>query len=85
MICSLNSILEYENPAVVSRFNKAFPKDAYRAEVLFKDLLRFFWTSEKLEQDQKQKPMDESLQFTFIMDEEMMAIVMNKGVTRQIN
>lgn len=74
MICTLSDILKYEHPAVVKRFQKEFPQKANEAEVIFQDLLRFFWLSEKHDQDRRNDVTNPDLKFVFIMDEEMKAI-----------
>lgn len=74
MTTSLNEILAYEHPAVVNRFKKEYPQLANEAEMIFQDLLRFFWASEKHHQEQVDRPEDEDLKFTFIMDEAMKPI-----------
>lgn len=70
---SLNEVLQYENPAVVARFKKEFPAKTAVAEVIFKDLLRFFWASKQHEMAKAKNP-DPALKFIFIMDEEMKEI-----------
>lgn len=74
MICTLSDILKYEHPAVVKRFQKEFPQKASEAEVIFQDLMRFFWLSEKHHQDRMKDITNSDLKFVFIMDEEMKAI-----------
>lgn len=69
MNATLNELLTYEHPEIVKRFKKDFPTDAHRAEVLFKDMLRFFWVSKNHSIDKKTGK--EEFDFTFIMDEEM--------------
>lgn len=74
MQTSLNQLLSYEHPAVINRFQREFPQNAHQAEIIFKDLLRFFWATEKHEMDRHQNPLHEGFDFLFIMDEEMKAI-----------
>jgi hypothetical protein len=71
MLASLDKILTYEHPAVVRRFQKEHPEKAEDAELLFSDLLMFFWASKKHALDRKQNPNNLDLDFIFIMDEEM--------------
>lgn len=68
---ALNDILAYEHPGVVARFRRDNPQKADRAEILFKDLLRFFWASKRHQHDRRQAPEAAELDFIFIMDEEM--------------
>lgn len=74
MVCSLHEILEYKNPPVVKRFQKEYPDKAERAEVIFADLMRFFWGTRKHTEDKKLSPTNATLDFVFIMDEEMREI-----------
>lgn len=74
MLSSLNDILGFEHPAVVNRFRKEFPERAQDADIIFKDLLRFFWASEKHEVERRNNPQNENLDFVYIMDEEMKPI-----------
>jgi len=73
MDCTIDELLNYKNQAVVKRFQSEFPHFKDQAEEIFKDLLRFFWASEKHEQI---KESSNSLQydFIFIMDEVMKPI-----------
>ena len=71
MTLPLNEVLAYKHPAVIRRFQKEHPGKAHEAELIFEDLMRFFWASKNHEMAQAQNPTDESLQFVFIMDEEM--------------
>lgn len=74
MLCSLEKILTYKNPAVVKRFQKDFPEKAIRAEDLFGDLMRFFWGTKNQTLEQLSAPMDPRLDFIYIMDDEMREI-----------
>lgn len=74
MLATLDEVLAYEHPAVVRRFKKEHPAHADRAETIFKDLMRFFWCSKRHYLDKTANPSNESLQFTFIMDEDMRII-----------
>ncbi len=71
MKSTLEQITSYKNQAVINRFIKEFPRVSDQAETLFTDLMRFFWASYKHSSEQKNQPTNESLQFTFIMDNEM--------------
>lgn len=74
MLCSLDKILTYKNPAVVKRFQKDFPEKAARAEDLFGDLMRFFWGTKNQTLERLNAPMDPRLDFVYIMDDEMREI-----------
>lgn len=74
MLCSLDEILEYKNPDVVRRYKKDFAEKAARAEMLFEDLLRFFWGTKRHALDKQSNPTAPQLDFVFIMDEEMREI-----------
>lgn len=74
MLTPLDTLLSYQHPAVVRRFQKEYPHRAEQAEQLFTDLLLFFWISKKHAVDQQQSLENDDLNFIFIMDEEMLAI-----------
>lgn len=74
MPADLDIILAYKHPAVVRRFQKDFPEKANMAEELFSDLLRFFFASKKHSIERERLPCKDSLDFIFIMDEEMREI-----------
>jgi len=73
-ITSLQEILTYKHLGVIQRYKRDSPTHALRAETLFEDLMAFFWTSKKHEVERIQNPNDPNLDFTFIMDEEMIEI-----------
>lgn len=64
-------VLSYQNPAVIRRFKKEFSEKASEAETIFSDLMKFFYASKTHEIQRIKKPNDSSLDFIFIMDEEM--------------
>lgn len=66
-------VLNYRHPAVIRRFGKEFPELADKAEVIFSDLMKFFWAGRKHE-ELKKSSQDEALDFIYIMDEEMKSI-----------
>ena len=74
MLCSLEEILGYKNPAVIRRFQKEHPEKAERAEEIFSDLMRFFWGTKKHVIDRAAHPENEDLRFFFIMDDDMREI-----------
>ncbi len=74
MLCSLEEILNYKNPAVVRRFQKDHPEKAERAEFIFSDLMRFFWGTKKHLLDRQLDPANENFDFFFIMDDDMREI-----------
>lgn len=74
VITDLNSIKNYKHMGVIDRFKKEYPAHKQNAETIFEDLMTFFWASEKHEQDKLSDPKNESLDFVFIMDEEMKMI-----------
>lgn len=73
MKTTLEEILKYSHAGVESRFMKFFNKSEEEARQTFSDLMRFFWASEKHEQDKLNTPSNE-LDFSFIMDEAMRPI-----------
>lgn len=70
----LQSVLNYKHTGVIQRYKRESPKNAHRAETLFEDLMAFFWASKMHEEDKNTSPQDPNLDFTFIMDEEMIEI-----------
>src|SRR5262245_2003571 len=74
MLCTLEEILEYKNPAVIRRFQKEHPDKSHRAENIFADLMRFFWGTKKHLLDRTDQPKNEDLNFFFLMDEDMREI-----------
>ena len=66
-----HQVFEYENRPVLERFKREYPEKATKADVIFSDLMRFFWASKKHFEDHKLNPQDPALDFIFIMDEEM--------------
>lgn len=71
---SLSQLLEYKNQAVINRYKKEFPQNANRADILFSDLMRFFWLSKKHSNEKIAYPDRIDLDFTFIMDDDMKEI-----------
>ncbi len=70
----LEEIIEYRHPQVIARFCKEYPEMAEQSEIIFEDLMRFFWASKKHEADKKLTPQNPALDFIYIMDEEMKGI-----------
>ena len=68
---SLNDVLNYKNPAVVSRFQVNHPQDAAKAEYLFTEMLRYLWLCEKHCWDSKHNADNPALHFVPVMHEEM--------------
>ncbi len=73
MLTNLEQILEYRHPSVEKRFAELYGKSPEETRVVLADLMRFFWASEKHEEDKKTL-RDPDLDFIFIMDEEMRPI-----------
>lgn len=71
---TLEELISFKHPQVIRRFAKEFPEYALHAEEIFQDLMRFFWAGRMHEHDRKMNPQDESLNFIYIMDEEMKSI-----------
>ncbi len=64
----------FQNMAVINRFKKEYPDMAFESELIFKDLMSFFWGTQKHHEDKTLNKADPSLDFIFIMDEEMKKI-----------
>ena len=73
MKTTLEEILAFRHPGVENRFCLFFKKTPEEAKETFSDLMRFFWASEKHEQD-KMISNSSDLDFVFIMDEAMRPI-----------
>jgi hypothetical protein len=71
---SLEEIIKYRHPQVIRRFCKEHPEMAINSDLIFEDLMRFFWASKCHEEDKKQYPQKPELDFIYIMDEEMKGI-----------
>ncbi len=71
---SLDLVKNYRHPAVIRRFQKEHPEHAHRAVEIFEDLMIFFWASKAHERERVLDPKNPTLDFVFIMDEEMKPI-----------
>lgn len=71
MLVELQKIRQFKHQSIINRYKKDHPKSADQAETLFEDLMIFFWASKKHEELRRLNPNDETLDFTFIMDEDM--------------
>lgn len=71
---SLESVIAYRNPQVIRRFAKEHPEFAHSSEMIFEDLMRFFWASKQHDFDKKNYPQNPEFDFIYIMDEEMRSI-----------
>ncbi len=73
MKTSLQEIVNYSNEGVIKRYQNVYNVSEMEARLVFSDLMRFFWASEKHEFD-KQSMINEEHDFVFIMDEVMRPI-----------
>ena len=71
---SLVKLLDYENEAVKSRFILRYPEQKNNVDVLFKDMLRYLWMSEKHHKDCILNANDQTLKFRNVMHVEMRLI-----------
>ena len=74
MLPDLEELLSYKHPQVIRSYERTFPEEKHRAEELFNDMLKYLWISTKHEQDKKSNPADDSLDFLFVMHQEMREI-----------
>ena len=74
MLNTLEQITAYKHPAVVKRFSRDFPEKAARAEVIFEDLMRFFYGTRKHVLDKAHSPDNPKFGFVYIMDDDMREI-----------
>ena len=68
---SLNEILAYRNPTITERFSRKYPELKNQADTLLTELLKFLWLFKKHSVDQRKFPEDKTLQFKFLMHNEM--------------
>lgn len=68
---SLEHLLEYQHPRVVASYRRDHPHNAEKADALYVEMLKFLWISKKHRADRLAHPEDESLQFDFVMHQEM--------------
>ncbi len=66
-----SDVLNYKNPAVIRRFQKEFAVKANEADIIFSDLMKFFYASKTHELQKLNDPQNGDLDFIFIMDDEM--------------
>ena len=74
MKASLEEMRQYRHPQVIRRFVRDYPEMADSAEIIFEDLMLFFWASKNHEEEKKMNPHRADLDFIYIMDEEMKGI-----------
>ena len=67
----LNELLAYRHPRVVASYRRQYPHNEQMADDLFVEMLKYLWLSSKHAMDRVLNPRDESLQFMFVMHEEM--------------
>ncbi len=67
-------VFNFRHEGTIKRFKKEHPELQDKAEIIFEDLMRFFWASKKLRFMQEDQPNNEHLDFLYIMDEEMKPI-----------
>lgn len=71
MKSSLQDVLNYKHDGVVKKYSLLHKKSLEESELIFSDLMRFFWASGKHEED---KVSGSQTDFVFIMDEAMRPI-----------
>ncbi len=71
---TLSETQSFRNESVINRFKTEYPEMAFEAEYVFKDLMSFFWGTQKHYHDKLSNPDDKNFDFIFIMDEEMKKI-----------
>jgi hypothetical protein len=74
MLPELNNVLKYTNTYVLERYTKDYPNNSLTAEEALRELLKYFWLSEKYSMDLQLDPNNKSLHFFCAMHEEMKEI-----------
>lgn len=68
---TLNNLLKYKNPYVLSRYEQGFSQSKIPAEEALTELIKYFWLCDKHSKDKLKRPNHEALDFTCVMYEEM--------------
>lgn len=71
MLPDLESLLAYQNPYVLERYQEDHPFNALSPVDALRELLKYFWLNEKLKNDKKCFPANENLFFDCAIHEEM--------------
>jgi hypothetical protein len=71
MLPELTELLKYRHEPVIKAYVRDRGGDEEKARDLFTSMLKFLWISEKHISDKKRNPSDTSLDFIFVMHEEM--------------
>lgn len=71
MLPNLETVLTYQNSAPIRAYMRNYNVDEKIARGLFTEMLKYLWVSTKHGIDQKNNPTDPSLQFSFVMHQEM--------------
>jgi hypothetical protein len=74
MLSSISTITEYQCSAVINRYKKDYPNNTLQAEDALRELVKYFWISQKHQLDLKQFPDKEELKFICGMHPEMTEI-----------
>lgn len=71
---SLAKVLQYKNPDLIKRFQIDFHKSQTEAEDALQELLKYLWLSQTYKAEKQARPHDESLNFRFGMQKEILNI-----------
>jgi hypothetical protein len=71
MIPALEQLLAYRHPGSIKNYMRTYGVDNLIAEELFIDMLKYLWVSTKHRSEVEHNPQDPSLQFNFVMHQEM--------------
>lgn len=71
MVPKLEALLTYRHPASLKTYMRTYAVDEFTAEQLFIDMLKYLWLSSRHREEQVEKPSESSLQFSFVMHQEM--------------
>lgn len=71
MVPTLENLLAYRHPGAIRTYMRTYGVDECIAQQLFIDMLKYLWVSSKHRADQELAPHEPSLQFSFVMHQEM--------------
>lgn len=71
MLPDLQELLKFRHDAVIRTYCRSFGAEQERGDALFKNMLKYLWVSKKHQMEREKNPNDPTLQFSFVMHEEM--------------
>lgn len=71
MLPTLEALLTFRHRGSIRTYMRTYATEEATAEQLFIEMLKYLWISSKHRSDLKETPADPSLQFNFVMHQEM--------------